>query len=87
MFHIEVKDQNTKSVVLLLPYFNNLRIRSLEAVGSTDNDDRVTVDNGGSTTVESVVTVQDPTGPGELILSGVLTSHYSGVGDSTFLGK
>ena len=60
----------------------NSRIISLEAVGSTDNDNRVTADESGSTTVPSVVTVQDPTGPGELVLSGGLASHYPGVGNS-----
>ena len=56
-------------------------------MGSTDNDNRVTADDGSSTTKESVITSQDPALPRELILRGVLTSNYSGVGNSTFLGK
>ena len=56
-------------------------------MGSTDNDNRVTADESGSTTIESVVTVQDPTGPGELVLSGGLASNYPGVGNSALWGK
>ena len=52
-------------------------------MSSTDDDNRVTAEDGRSTAEESVIIVQDPALPGELILTGVLTSHYSGVGDST----
>ena len=48
-------------------------------MSSADNDDGVTADDGCPTAVESVVTVQDPTGPGELVLSGGLASNYPGV--------
>ena len=49
----------------------------------TDNDNRVAVDDGGSTTEENVITGQDPAGPGELVLHGGLTSHYPRVNLTT----
>ena len=61
----------------------NSRIISLKAMSSADNDNRITADDGRSTTVESVVAVQNSTLPGELVLGGRLTSHYPGVDETT----
>ena len=61
----------------------NSRIISLKAMSSADNDNRITADDGCSTTIESVVAVEDPALPGELVLGGRLTSHYPGVDETT----
>ena len=50
----------------------------IKAVSSGDDDDGVAADDGGPTAVEGVVTVEYQALPGELILCGVLTSHYPG---------
>ena len=55
----------------------------LKAVGRTDNDDRVTADDGRRTPEERVVAVQYPALPGELVLPGVLATGYSAVDPST----
>ena len=52
-------------------------------MSSTDNDDGVTADDGRPTAVPSVVTVEEGALPGELVLCGVLTSNYPGVGHTT----
>lgn len=60
----------------------NSRINS-EAVSSTDKNHRVTVDDCCSTAVVRVITVQDPAGPGELILLGGLPAHCGGAHSTT----
>ena len=60
-----------------------LLIPELETVGSADDDDGVTADEGRSTAVPGVVALEYRALPGELILCSVLTSNYPGVGHST----
>ena len=50
-----------------------------KTVSSTDNDDRVTVDDGGATPRPPPGILEDGAHPGELVLCGVFTSNYSGV--------
>ena len=52
-------------------------------MSSGDNDDGVTADDGRPTAGPSVVTEHDGALPGELVLCGVLTSNYPGVGHTT----
>ena len=50
-----------------------------KTVSRTDNDDRVTVDDGGATPRPPPGILEDGAHPGELVLRGVFTSNYSGV--------
>ena len=50
-----------------------------KTVSNTDNDDRVTVDDGGTTPRPPPGILEDGAHPGELVLRGVFTSNYSGV--------
>ena len=55
-------------------------------MSSRDNDDWVTVEEGGPTAVPGVVPGEYPALPWQLVLSGVLAPHYPPVGHTTTCG-
>ena len=63
--------------------YSNTHVVPLKTLGSSDNDERITGEYGGSTTLENILTAQYRALPGKLVLCGVLASNYPRLGDST----